>query len=255
MPKVWGFTQAKEFWEVFFSTPGSSRERMPLLWTCGGDQEQKMTLTEYAQIYDPFLGISIPGSVVTCLGVLATQGYESSKGYTVELMPKELIPNPIPLATLVKTSAFPQDVVSVLAEPGCLRSLESSQWACFKKVLATTNPQLASYLVSLENWRQRQEYLDHILDVCAQHRCTDEEEQEVFAVLRTLVLAEPENPGSSGPLDLQKRLRAHLKAQLLPDTEWQKLWKSIIDSWYGYVLTLTSQEVARLTDLSLTYDL
>lgn len=255
MPKVWGFTQAKEYWEVFFSTAGSSRVRMPLLWTCGGDQEQKMTLTKHAQIYDPFLGISVPGGIVTCLGVLTTQGYESSKGYTVELMPKELIPNPIPVATLVTASVFPQDTAAGLAEPGCLRSLESSQWACFKKVLAATNPQLASSLVSLENWRQRQKYLDHILDVCAQHRCTDEEEQEVFAVLRALVLAEPENPGSLGPLDLQTRLRVHLKAQFLPDTEWQKLWKNIIDSWYGYVLTLTPQEVARLTDLSLTCDL
>lgn len=255
MPKAWGFMQRKEYWAAFFSTTGSPRRRMPLLWTCHQNQEQERLLREQAQIYDPFVGIAVPKGVVTCLGVLATCGYESPHGFTVELLPKEVIPNPIPVSRLVAAAAFPQGVGTKAVEDGILQPLESSHWVCFKKILAETNPLLVTSLASLENWHQRQRFLDHILEIIAQRGCVEEEEQEVFTVLRALLRAEPEDQASS-PSDqmaLQTRLRVALKAQLLTAREWEQLWKSLVDAWYGYAMTLTPSEVARLIDLNLTF--
>jgi hypothetical protein len=255
MPKVWGFTEKSEFWAAFFNIADALQRRTPLQWICCQSEEQMTLIREQAQIYDPFLGIAIPQGVVTCLGVLATCGYETPNGLTVELLPKELIPNPLTVPTLVSAAAFPKDATSMLAKHGFLPPLDSTHWASFKKVLTEANPLLAPSLASLESWPKRQGYLDYILEILAQRGCFDEEEQEAFAVLRALACAEPENQGSSGQLALQTRLRVALKAQLLSPKEWERLWKSIVDAWYGYVMTLTPQEVVRLTDLNLTFDL
>jgi len=255
MPRVWGFAHKSSYWAGFFDVTDPAQRRTPLQWICCQSTAQVTLLQEQAQIYDPFLGIASPQRVVSCLGVLATCGYETPNGFTVELLPKELIPNPISIPTLVSAAALPQDATSTLAQHGFLPPLESTVWMSFKKALTEANPLLAPSLASLESWPKRQGYLDHILEILARRGCFDEEEQEVFAVLRVLTCAEPENQSSSGQLALQTRLRVALKAQLLSPKEWERLWKSIVDSWYGYVMTLTPQEVVRLTDLNLTFDL
>jgi hypothetical protein len=255
MPKVWGLTQSTNFWTSFFSTTDLAQRKMPLLWTCCDDQAKENLLRKKAQIYDPFVGIAHPLRMATCLGVLTTLGYESPPGYTVELLPMELIPNPIPIATLVAACALPEEASTCLAGHGFLQAMEPSNWTSFKNVLSETNPLLVSSLATVENWHHRRKYLDHVLEIIAQRGCTEDEEQEVFSALRTLTRTAPENQVFSGPLALQTCLRVALKAQLLPAKEWEKLWKDLADAWYGYVMTLTPQEVTQLTDLNQTFDL
>ncbi len=255
MPKIWGFTQKREYWATFFSATDPAQRKMPLLWSRRLDKEEENLICEQAQIYDPFMGIALPQRVITCLGVLATCGYESPQGCTVELLPKELVPNPIHISMLITASALPEDALSRLAGQGFCPPLGTAYWDRFKEVLSETNPPLTSSLMSLENWSKRQAYLDYILDMITQRGGLEEEEQEVFAVLRALTRAEPENQVTSGQLALQTRLRVALKAQLLPVKDWERLCKNIVDAWYGYVMTLTPQEVTRLTDLNLPFDL
>ncbi len=255
MPQVWGFAQSKEYWAAFFSSVVPARCRMPLLWICHQSQKQEMLLREEAQIYDPFVGIAVPQGLVTYLGVLATRGYESPFGFTVELLPRELIPNPIPVTRLVTAAAFPQETATNLANSGDLQFLEPHHWTSFKKIITQTNPLLASSLVTLESWQQRQGYLDRIFEISAQRRCLAEEEQEIFSILRALVRAAPDNQDALGYKALQSRRRVTLNSQFMPDREWEFLWKNMVDAWFGYVMTLTPQEISQLTDLNLTFDL
>ena len=119
----------------------------------------------------------------------------------------------------------------------------------------TLIPLLATSLVTLESWQQRQGYLDRIFEISAQRRCSAEEEQEIFSILRALVRAAPDNQDTLGYKTLQSRLRVTLNSQFMPDREWECLWKNIVDAWFGYVMTLTPQEIGQLTDLNLTFDL
>jgi len=255
MPNVWGLTEHTDFWNSYFARIDFPKRRMPLLWTCTDDRKQKQLLSSQAQIYDPFVGIAQPLGMATCLGVLNTLGYPSPFGYTVELLPMELIPNPISIDKLVLACALPEEATTCLAGHGFLQALDSSHWTCFKKIISETNSLLLPSLVIMENWYQRRRYLDHVLEIIAQRGCTEEEEQEVFVTLRSLTRAAPENQVFLGQLSLQTHLRVALKAQLLPAKEWEKLWKQLVDAWYGYVMTLTPQEVAQLTDLNQTFDL
>lgn len=255
MPTVWGLTESKDFWTSFFQSNDPPQRKKPLLWICQTHQEQKTLLKERAQIYDPFFGIALPRGVVLCLGVLNTSCYETTYGFTIELLPLERVPDPIPLSTLTAAEAFPREAASILDQCGSLRPLESNHWNCFKSVLIKTNPPLASSAVVLENWQQRRQYLENILEIIAGRGCAEDEEQEIFGTLRALTRADTENHGGVDRLAQQTRLRVAIRAQSLPVKEWEKLWKELVDAWYSYVLCLTPQEITQLTDLESTFNL
>jgi hypothetical protein len=248
MSIAWGLTEEKEYWTSSFSSTGISGRRQPLLWACQHAFHLEQLLREQAQIYDPFVGFALPQGVVTCLGVLNSRSYSSPQGLTVELLPLELIPNPVPMSALLASETLTGETVRELADCGIVHPLETSRWSNLKSVITETNPLLMPSLLMVENWHQRQKHLEWILELMARRGCSEEAEQELFTVLRTLTRNEPSNK-SSGPLALQTRLRVALKAQLLPAKEWEELCKRVVDAWYGYVMTLTPQEVTQLTDL------
>jgi hypothetical protein len=255
MPTVWGLTESKDYWTAFFQANDRQQRKGPLLWICQPHLEQRTLLQERAQIYDPFIGIAVPQNVVLCLGVLNTSCYETSDGCTVELLPLERVPDPIPLAELTAAQVLPQEATAALDRCRSLRPLESNHWNCFKTVLSKTNPPLASCTVMLENWRQRRRYLENILEITARRGCTEDQEQDIFGALRALTRADTENHGGVDRLAQETRLRVAIRAQSLPVKEWEELWKELADAWYGYVLCLTPQEITCLTDLSRTFDL
>ncbi len=250
MIKVWGLAESRTYWSSFFTTSAAGEKRKPLLWICRKAPSQEKILREEAHIYDPFVGFTLPQKVATCLGVLNTQGYLTDQGLAVELQLLEAIPNPVPLSHLVATNTIPTGIEKKLTSCGALQPLEASQWNGIKAVIAETNPLLTASLATVENWRHRRTYLEGILEIAAVRGCSEEQEQELFTVLRNLMLCEAEPPDSSGQLALQTRLRLALKAQLLPAKEWERLCTTVVDNWYGYVMTLTPQEVNRLTDLN-----
>jgi hypothetical protein len=250
MATVWGLVESKAYWSSFFATATASKRRKPLLWVCRHSPAQENLLRDTMRIYDPFIGFAYPEKVATCLGILNTRGYRTDQGMTIELQPLEAIPNPVSLSHLSSIDAIPDRVGGQLGGCGALQLLEASHWDRIKTVIAEMNPLLTSSLATLENWRQRREYLERILEIVARRGCSEEQEQELFAVLRTLIRGEPDPPESFGPLALQTRMRLALRAQLLPAKEWEQLWKTLVDNWYGYVMTLTPQEVNRLTDLN-----
>jgi len=250
MIKVWGLAENRAYWSSFFAPAAAGEKRKPLLWVCQKAPSQEKILREEMQIYDPFVGFALPQKVATCLGVLNTQGYVTGQGLTVELQPLEAIPNPVSLSHLVATNTIPNGIERGLTSCGALQPLEASQWNSMKAVIAETNPLLTAALTTVENWRPRRTYLERILEIAAFRGCSEEQEQELFTVLRSLMRCESESSDSSGQLALQTRLRLALQAQLLPAKEWERLCTTIVDNWYGYVMTLTPQEVNRLTDLN-----
>jgi hypothetical protein len=255
MSIAWGLTEEKEYWVSSFSGTGISGRRKPLLWTCRHAFHLEQLLREQAQIYDPFIGFALPQGVVTCLGVLNSRSYSSPRGLTIELLPLEPIPNPVPLAALLASQTLTGETAQELAACGIIHPLETSHWSSLKSVIAETNPLLTPSLLMVENWHQRQKHLERILEMMAQRGCSEEAEQELFTVLRNLTRNDPNNDKSSGQLALQTRLRVALKAQLLPAREWEELCKRVVDAWYGYVMTLTPQEVTQLTDLDREFNL
>jgi hypothetical protein len=249
MSKVWGLAENKEYWSSFLATAGAGERRKPLLWACRNIPLQERLLREDVRIYDPFIGFALPRKVAICLGVLNTCGYMTSQGLTVELQPLEAIPNPISLSHLVSANAIPARIEKKLTSCGALQPLEASHWNSVKAVIAETNPLLTTSLATVENWRQRREYLERILEIAAHRGCSEEQEQELFAVLRSLTRGESDPSESFGQLALQTRLRLALQAQLLPAKEWTQLCNTVVDNWYGYVMSLTPEELSRLTDL------
>ena len=220
-----------------------------MLWVCKDPSLQEDLLLETLGIYDPFIGFAYPQMVATCLGILTTRGYRTRQGMTVELQPLEAIPNPVPLSHLAAAEAIPHRISERLTCCGTLQPLAASQWNRVKTVIAETNPLLTASLATVENWKQRREYLERILEIIARRGCSEEQEQELFAVLRSLTRAESNGPESSGQLALQTRMRVALRAQLLPPREWEQLYTTLVNNWYGYVMTLSPQEINRLTDL------
>jgi len=249
MATVWGLVESKAYWSSFFSSTAAGERKKPLLWVCRHSPAQEDLLRDTMRIYDPFIGFAYPQKVATCLGILNTRGYRTDQGMTIELQPLEAIPNPVSLSHLSSIEAVPDGIGGQLSGCGALLPLEASQWDRVKTVITEMNPLLTSSLATVENWRQRREYLERILEIVARRGCSEEQEQELFAVLRTLIRGEADPPESFGPLALQTRTRLALRAQLLPAKEWEQLWKTLMDNWYGYVMTLTPREVNRLTDL------
>jgi hypothetical protein len=249
MPKIWGLAERKKYWASFFSATEAGNQRKPLLWVCQNAPTQEKLLREEAHIYDPFIGFALPEKVATCLGILNTRGYISKQGLTVELKPIEAIPNPVSLSHLVAMKVIPDWIEGNLATCGTLQPLEVTHWNRVKSVLAEMNPSLTTSLVIVENWRQRRGFLEHILEIIARRGCSEEQEQELFTILCGLMQSEPEPHESFGQLALQTRLRLALNAQLLPEREWEQLYQRVVDNWYGYLMTLTPQEIHQLTNL------
>lgn|GEM_PF-1867597 len=249
MATVWGLVESKTYWSSFFTPAAADERREPLLWVCRHCSLQENLLRDTVRIYDPFIGFAHPQMVATCLGILNTRGYQTSQGMTVELQPLEAIPNPVSLSHLTAIEAVPGRIEGRLSGCGALQPLAASHWNRIKTVITETNPLLTASLATMENWRQRREYLERILEIVALRGCSEEQEQELFSILRSLIRVESDSSESFGPLALQTRMCLALKAQLLPAKEWEQLWKTLMDNWYGYVMTLTPQEVNRLTDL------
>jgi hypothetical protein len=249
MATIWGLVENKTFWSTFFASAAGGERRKPLLWICRDSSSQENLLRETMRIYDPFIGFAHPQNVATCLGILNTRGYHTDQGMTIELQPLEAIPNPVPLSQLAAIDALPDRLGEQLTGCGTLHPLEASQWNKVKTVIAETNPLLTSSLVTVENWKQRREYLERILEIIARRGCSEDQEQELFTVLRSLIGSEPDGSESFGQLALQTRMRLALRAQLLPAKEWEQLCKTLVDNWYGYVMTLTPEEVNRLINL------
>ena len=250
MATVWGLFESKNFWSTFFASFAAGARRKPLLWICRRSSSQENLLRNSARIYDPFIGFAHPQQVATCLGILNTRGYRTSQGMAIELQPLEAIPNPVALSHLEAIDAIPDPIGERLSGRGTLQPLSDSHWNKVKTVIAETNPLLTASLATLENWRQRHQYLENILEIIAMRGCSEEQEQELFSVLRILTRTESDGTESYYQLALQARMRLVLRAQMLPAKDWEQLWKTLVDNWYGYVMTLTPGEINRLMNLN-----
>ena len=125
MATVWGLVESKTYWSAFFTSAAAGERRTPLLWVCRHSSGQENLLRDMVRVYDPFVGFAHPQKVATCLGILNTRGYQTSKGMAIELQPLEAIPNPVSLSYLADIDAIPGRIGEQLNGCGMLQQTTS----------------------------------------------------------------------------------------------------------------------------------
>jgi len=231
-PTLWLITQETPFWHQ--KSTHDSVLRFPPVQ----DKETVAVLRDGMKINDVFLGLDSISRRVHCVGILFTGAFPVQGGWTIELLVRHVMENEFLFREPHQVSRELNPQVTFYRRRGSVISVqvdvlqelfinEKGYWEMYESV------------IDLLQWQRSEARLEEITQLFLDRGMSDEESEEVLAILRSMIHHIGGSPERAEEINHSiTRIMILMHAEELPSDEWNQLWERLISAWRSHLASL-----------------